>query len=229
MENKDNGDKSPEKLLRKEHLSQQPNQKPKKKKKTNKKGKTESKNNEELTSKKHAHDKEMEKAKEREGLPKKPVDKVVEKKKPGKDHAYKPLRKKAKRGKFPQELEKGDEPARKSAVKVRALKFEEGAIEERTYQKAFITRMTMRSFSSWHNSMKLRLRWSYQWDLFLLGKSFDPYTVCFRLLDEQKFRVTAFDVYVTLDVPFKGREIIEFNKSSMDEEYDEVHAAWLNE
>ncbi|KAJ8425869.1 LOW QUALITY PROTEIN: hypothetical protein Cgig2_028214 [Carnegiea gigantea] len=58
MENKDNSDKSPENLPQKEHLSQEPTQKPKKKKMTNKKGKIESKSNEELTSKKHAHGKQ---------------------------------------------------------------------------------------------------------------------------------------------------------------------------
>ncbi|KAJ8425623.1 hypothetical protein Cgig2_018408 [Carnegiea gigantea] len=56
----------------------------------------------------------------------------------------------------------------------------------------------------------------------LLVECFDPYTVCFRLLDGQKFTVTTFYVYVTLGVPFGGMEIIQITKSSTDEEYDEV-------
>ncbi|KAJ8420796.1 LOW QUALITY PROTEIN: hypothetical protein Cgig2_016839 [Carnegiea gigantea] len=90
---------------------------PKKKKKTEKKAKIESKNNEELTSKKHTHDKQTEKAKEKEGLPNKSVAEVAEKRKPGKDHADKRLSKKAKREKFPLDLGKDGEPARKSAAK----------------------------------------------------------------------------------------------------------------
>ncbi|KAJ8433430.1 hypothetical protein Cgig2_024766 [Carnegiea gigantea] len=52
-----------------------------------------------------------------------------------------------------------------------------------------------------------------------LIEGFDLHAVCFRLLDGQKLLVTAFDVFVTL-------EII---KCSMDEEYDEVNAVWLKE
>ncbi|KAJ8419721.1 hypothetical protein Cgig2_020782 [Carnegiea gigantea] len=52
-----------------------------------------------------------------------------------------------------------------------------------------------------------------------LVESFDPYA----------FSATTFDVYVTLGVPFGGRKIIKITKSSMDKEYDEVHAAWLKE
>ncbi|KAJ8419817.1 hypothetical protein Cgig2_011749 [Carnegiea gigantea] len=54
-----------------------------------------------------------------------------------------------------------------------------------------------------------------------LVESFDLYAVCFRLPNGQKFPVTAFNVYVSLGVPFGGREIIEITKSSTDEEYDE--------
>ncbi|KAJ8439955.1 hypothetical protein Cgig2_013582 [Carnegiea gigantea] len=87
----------------------------------------------------------------------------------------------------------------------------------------------MCSFSSlWNNSMKPILRQLDQWDLLLLeGKfskwpveSIDPYDVCFRLLDGQKFLVTAFDVCMTLHVPLEGRQIVEITKSSVDEEYD---------
>jgi len=62
-----------------------------------------------------------------------------------------------------------------------------------------------------------------------LVESFDPCDACFRLPDGQKFSIIAFDVYVSLGVPFGGREIIEITKSSTDEEYDEIHTAWLKE
>ncbi|KAJ8420269.1 hypothetical protein Cgig2_004594 [Carnegiea gigantea] len=98
--NKDNGDKSLGKLPQKKHFSQGLTQKHKKKKNADKKEKIESKSNEELTAIKH-----------------KPVDQVAEKRKPSKDHTEKPLSKKAKREKFPQEIGKGDELTRKSAAK----------------------------------------------------------------------------------------------------------------
>ncbi|KAJ8426240.1 hypothetical protein Cgig2_018525 [Carnegiea gigantea] len=50
-----------------------------------------------------------------------------------------------------------------------------------------------------------------------------------KLLDRGKFSVIAFNMYVARGVPFGGREIIGITKSSTDEEYDEVHAAWLKE
>ncbi|KAJ8433424.1 hypothetical protein Cgig2_024760 [Carnegiea gigantea] len=53
-----------------------------------------------------------------------------------------------------------------------------------------------------------------------LIESFDPYA---------KFPITALDVHVTLGVPFSETQIVEFTESSMDEEYDEVSAAWLRE
>ena len=62
-----------------------------------------------------------------------------------------------------------------------------------------------------------------------LVENFDPYAICFRLPDGQKLPITALYVYVTLDVPFGERKIIEITKSSTDEEYDEVHIAWLKE
>ena len=62
-----------------------------------------------------------------------------------------------------------------------------------------------------------------------LLESFDPYAVCFRLADGQKFPVIAFDVHVNLGVPLGGTKITEINKSLMDDEYDEVQAAWLKE
>jgi len=34
---------------------------------------------------------------------------------------------------------------------------------------------------------------------------------------------------VTLGVSIGGRKVVEITKSSMDEEYDEVHAVWLKE
>ncbi|KAJ8424152.1 hypothetical protein Cgig2_001614 [Carnegiea gigantea] len=48
-------------------------------------------------------------------------------------------------------------------------------------------------------------------------------------LDGQKFLVIKFDMYVTLGVPSRGREIIKVAKSFIYEEYDEVHTAWLKE
>jgi len=39
-----------------------------------------------------------------------------------------------------------------------------------------------------------------------LVESFDPYVVCFRLPDGQKFSITTFDVYVTLGMPFGGKQ-----------------------
>ncbi|KAJ8421247.1 hypothetical protein Cgig2_013348 [Carnegiea gigantea] len=114
------------------------------------------------------------------------------------------------------------------------------------YQKAFIMRMTIHSFSSmvaqlneaqtkvvrsmgFASFLKVNLKhipWKFsKW----LVESFDPYSSSFVLLDGQRFTVTAFHVYVTLCVPIKGREIMEITRSSTDEEYDEVHAAWVKE
>ncbi|KAJ8439652.1 hypothetical protein Cgig2_021664 [Carnegiea gigantea] len=117
--------------------------------------------------------------------------------------------------------------------KVWALKFEEGASEKRTYQKAFFMRMTTRSFSSvvaQLNEDQVEAARSMRCASFLkvdlkqipgkfskwLVECFDPYAVYFRLPDGQ-------------NVPFKGREIIEITKPSTDEEYDEVHTTWLKE
>ncbi|KAJ8434824.1 hypothetical protein Cgig2_033546 [Carnegiea gigantea] len=60
-----------------------------------------------------------------------------------------------------------------------------------------------------------------------LVESFDPYAVCFRLLDGQKFPIIAFNVYVTLGVPLGGIEIIKITKSSMNEEYNETEEPLL--
>ena len=62
-----------------------------------------------------------------------------------------------------------------------------------------------------------------------LVEIFDPYSICFRLPDAQKFSITTFNVYVTLGVPIRGRKIIEITRFSMDEEYDLVHAPWFKE
>ncbi|KAJ8437686.1 hypothetical protein Cgig2_028624 [Carnegiea gigantea] len=48
-----------------------------------------------------------------------------------------------------------------------------------------------------------------------MEECFDPYAVCFRLPNGQKFPVTAFDVYVTLCVPFGRREVIEITNKSI--------------
>ncbi|KAJ8421309.1 hypothetical protein Cgig2_017155 [Carnegiea gigantea] len=53
-----------------------------------------------------------------------------------------------------------------------------------------------------------------------LVESSNPYVVCFRLSDGQKYQVTTFNVYVILGVHSDGRQIVEITKSSMDEEYD---------
>ena len=60
-----------------------------------------------------------------------------------------------------------------------------------------------------------------------LVERFESYSICFKLSDRQKFFITTFDVYVTLSMPIRGRQIIEITKSSMDEKYDELHAAWF--
>jgi len=60
-------------------------------------------------------------------------------------------------------------------------------------------------------------------------ESFDPYAVCFGLADGQKFLITTFNMHATLGVPLGGTKITEINKSLMDDEYDEVQAAWLKE
>ncbi|KAJ8421368.1 LOW QUALITY PROTEIN: hypothetical protein Cgig2_025251 [Carnegiea gigantea] len=97
-----------------------------------------------------------------------------------------------------------------------ALKFEAGATEKRMYQKAFIIRMSTSSISSavvQLNEAQAETVRSMQFASFL--------KVNIKLLDGQKFPVIAFDVCVTLGVPFGGREIMEITKSSTDEEYDE--------
>ncbi|KAJ8422212.1 hypothetical protein Cgig2_000290 [Carnegiea gigantea] len=54
-----------------------------------------------------------------------------------------------------------------------------------------------------------------------LVESFDPYVVYFKLLEEQKFHVTTFDVYLTLGVPIGGKQIVKINKAFIDEKYEE--------
>ncbi|KAJ8423746.1 hypothetical protein Cgig2_031336 [Carnegiea gigantea] len=56
--------------------------------------------------------------------------------------------------------------------------------------------------------------------------SFDPYSTSFVLPNGQRFTIIAFDAYMTLGMSIGEREIIESSKSSPDEEYDEMHAAW---
>ncbi|KAJ8420502.1 hypothetical protein Cgig2_024707 [Carnegiea gigantea] len=133
---------------------------------------------------------------------------------------------------------KGDGAA--LVLEVRALKFEEGASEKRTYKKAFITRMTMRSFSSVVAQLteaQAEVVKSMGFASFLkvnqkqipgkfskwLVECFDPYAVCFRLPYGQKFPIAAFDMYMTMGVPFGGSGVIKITKSSTDEEYDEVN------
>ncbi|KAJ8420610.1 LOW QUALITY PROTEIN: hypothetical protein Cgig2_023944 [Carnegiea gigantea] len=101
-----------------------------------------------------------------------------------------------------------------------ALKSEQGPSEKRAYQKAFIMRMSMRSFLSLLNEAQAEAARSMGFASFLkvnvkqipgkfskwLVESFDPYAACFRLLDGQKFSVTAFDLYATLGVPLGGQK-----------------------
>jgi len=117
------------------------------------------------------------------------------------------------------------------------LKSKEGSSKKRTYQKEFIIRMSTRSFLSLVaqlNKAQAEVVKSMGFASFLkvdlknipgkfsncLVESFDPYAVCFRLPDGQKFPVTAFAVYATLGVPLRGTKIIEITKSSTEEEYD---------
>ncbi|KAJ8425378.1 hypothetical protein Cgig2_011762 [Carnegiea gigantea] len=77
-------------------------------------GKIENKSSEEVPSLKHAHDREKEKAKEKEGLPKKPIEKGPLKRKSGKNKANKPLSKKAKRDKSHEQLGRDDKSPQKN-------------------------------------------------------------------------------------------------------------------
>jgi len=96
-----------------------------------------------------------------------------------------------------------------------ALKSEGGASEKRIYQKAYITRISMHSFSSLVtqlNEAQAEAVRSMGFASFLkvdvkqipgkfskwLVESFDPYAMCFRLLEGHKFLVTAFDMHATL-------------------------------
>ncbi|KAJ8429729.1 LOW QUALITY PROTEIN: hypothetical protein Cgig2_024981 [Carnegiea gigantea] len=102
------------------------------------------------------------------------------------------------------------------------------------YHKAFITRMSIHSLSSMLNEAQTTAIRSIRFASFLefskwLVDSFDHYFTSFMLLDGQRFVVTTFDAYMTLGVPIGGREIMDSSRSSMDEEYDEMHAAWVKE
>ncbi|KAJ8420869.1 hypothetical protein Cgig2_023869 [Carnegiea gigantea] len=125
------------------------------------------------------------------------------------------------------------------------LKYEKGGNEKRMYQKAFVTRTSISSFSSMVaqlNEAQIETVRSMRFASFFLkvdpkqipGKfiylfiyskwlieSFDPHFASFVLPDREMFLITPFDVYVTLGVPFGGRQIMESNRSSTDEEYDE--------
>ncbi|KAJ8420268.1 hypothetical protein Cgig2_004593 [Carnegiea gigantea] len=105
-----------------------------------------------------------------------------------------------------------------------ALKFEEGAMAQLNATQVKAVRLM--GFAS---LLKVDLKQIpgkfFKW----LVESFDSYAIYFRLPDGQKFSVTAFDMCVTLGVPFGGKEIIKITKSSTDEEYDEVQAVWLKE
>ncbi|KAJ8426826.1 LOW QUALITY PROTEIN: hypothetical protein Cgig2_022607 [Carnegiea gigantea] len=95
------------------------------------------------------------------------------------------------------------------------LKSEGNASKKSTYSKAFIMRMSMRSFLSLVaqlNKAQAEAVRSIGFAPFLkvdvqqiLGKFskwlLDLYAICFRLPDGQRFPVTAFDVHATLGVP----------------------------
>ncbi|KAJ8421665.1 hypothetical protein Cgig2_007970 [Carnegiea gigantea] len=88
------------------------------------------------------------------------------------------------------------------------------------YTKAFITRVTIHSFSSLvaqlHETQTKMIR--------LIGfASFlkvDLKQICGKFSKWLKLLVIAFDVYMNLGVPIEGRQIIKITKSSIDEEYD---------
>ncbi|KAJ8425614.1 hypothetical protein Cgig2_005293 [Carnegiea gigantea] len=96
------------------------------------------------------------------------------------------------------------------------LKYEKGGNEKRMYQRGFITRMSIRSFSSTVDMMQIPRKFS-KW----VVESFDPYSTSFLLPDGQRFTVTPFDAYVILGMPFGGRKIMESSRSLTDKEYDE--------
>ncbi|KAJ8425870.1 hypothetical protein Cgig2_028215 [Carnegiea gigantea] len=128
------------------------------------------------------------------------MDKVAEKRKRGKDHAGKPLSKKAKREKFLVKLEKGDEHARKSAAKG----------EENKKSSEHITTKNALSDDA---ALVLVQPTSSGKDLQIIQEE--------RAL---KFRKGASEKRTCT---FWGKEIMKITKSYTDEEYDEVHTAWL--
>ncbi|KAJ8445640.1 hypothetical protein Cgig2_018581 [Carnegiea gigantea] len=171
---------------------------------------------------------------EKEPLPAKPAEKRSKKTKVGKGKC--------------EEAEKTSSLGQdiQMAPQQQPLKYEKNGNEKRMYQKAFITRMSIHSFSPMMarlNEAQTKAVISIGFASFLkvdlkqiLGKfskwlidSFDSYSASFVLLDGQRFMVTTFDAYVTLGVPIGGREIMESSRSSTDEEYDKVHAAWVKE
>ena len=126
------------------------------------------------------------------------------------------------------------------------LKYEKSGNEKRMCEKAFTTRMGIRSFSSmvsqlndaqneavrsmgFASFLKVNLKQIPGKFSKWLVDSFNPYSTSFVLLDGQRFMVTTFDAYVTLGVPIGGREIMESSRSLTDKEYDKVHAAWAKE
>ncbi|KAJ8420273.1 hypothetical protein Cgig2_014290 [Carnegiea gigantea] len=119
------------------------------------------------------------------------------------------------------------------ALQQQPLEYEKGDNEKRMYQKAFITRMSIRSFSSivaQLNEAQTEAVRSMGFASFLeVYLNLHPYSASFTLPDGKWFTVTAFDAYVTLGVPIGGREIMKSSKSSTDEEYDEMHATRVKE
>ncbi|KAJ8421369.1 hypothetical protein Cgig2_025252 [Carnegiea gigantea] len=135
---------------------------------------------------------------------------------------------------------------RQMAPPEQPLKYEKGDNEKRMYQKTFITRISICSFSSMMarlNEAQIEAIRSMGFASFLkvdlkqipgkfskwLVESFDPHSASFVRSKGQRFIVTVFDVYVTLVLPIGGSKIMEITRSSADEEYNEVHAVWLKE
>ncbi|KAJ8431501.1 hypothetical protein Cgig2_003250 [Carnegiea gigantea] len=119
-----------------------------------------------------------------------------------------------------------NKPALKSKCDHRIEFEEEVGNEKRTYHKAFITGMSMCSFSSMINGVALQIARKFsKW----LIESFGPYAIYCRLLDGKIFQVIVFDVYLTLGLPIGGKQIVQISKSSTNEEYEHVHTVWMKE
>ncbi|KAJ8427419.1 hypothetical protein Cgig2_013663 [Carnegiea gigantea] len=98
-----------------------------------------------------------------------------------------------------------------------ALKSEEGASGKRTYQKAFITRMSMHSFSSLVAQLNEAQAEAVRSMGFASFLKVDVKQIP-RKFSKHKFSAATFSVYAILGVPLGGTETIEITKSSTDED-----------